>query len=79
MKRDSRSVTSVFDDSAKKKKRLYSKSARSSAVMSSLQERYHVYFVYTSTMIKMTSYVLSLHREDDSSVMKFIVITSKIF
>ena len=79
MKRDSQFVISVFDDFIKKKKCLYNKSARFSAVMSSLQERYHTYFVYTSMMIKMILYVLSLHQEDSSSVMKFIIITSKIF
>ena len=79
MKRDSQFVTSVFDDSAKKKKCLYSKFARSSVVMSLLQERYHVYFVYMSMMTKMTSCVLSLHWENSSLVIKFIIITSKIF
>ena len=79
IKRDSWSVTNVFDVFAKKKKCLYSKSVKSSTMMSLLQERYHVYFMYTSMMIKMILYVLSLYWEDNSSVMKFIMITSKIF
>ena len=61
MKRDSQFVINVFSDFVKKKKHLYNKSAKSSAVMFLLQERYHMYFIYTSMMIKMTLYVLFLY------------------
>ena len=61
MKWNSQFVTSVFNDFAKKKKCLYSKFIKSSAVMSSLQERYHMYFMYTLIMIKITLYILFLH------------------
>ena len=61
MKRDSLFVINVFNDSTKKKKYLYNKFAKSSAIMSSLQEKYHIYFMYTLTMTRITLYVLFLH------------------
>ena len=79
MKRNSQFVTSVFDNFIKKKKHLYSKFVKFFVVMSSLQEKYHTYFVYILMMIKITSCVLFLHQEDNNSVIKFIIITSKIF
>ena len=79
MKRDFQSVINVFSNFVKKKKHLYSKSVKFSAVMFSLQKRYYIYFVYTSTMTKITSCVLSLHQENSSFIIKFIIITLKIF
>ena len=63
----------------KKKKHLYNKFARFSAVMSLLQKKYHIYFMYTSMIIKMILCVLFFHQKDNNFVMKFIIITSKIF